>query len=312
MKSNVLLTGYSGFIGSYLYQQLSDSNHNTFTLGRSDINISNHTYFEVNDTEIHLPDIEYDKVIHSMGLAHSIDSDKELFNLVNVRSTKLLTRALGNLTNAPKEFIYISSVAVYGAEAGEMIAELTDKNPMNEYGKSKLASENHLIDWCSINNVKLIIFRLPLVVGSNPKGNLKKIAKAIKSGHYLKIKNNHAKKSAVLLSDVSDIVLSENLVTGCYNLTDGYHPTFSEIEDAISTRFHTKIRVVVPFYVLMFIAKFIDTLSKVTSIKMPFSSTTLKKMSSTLTFDDSKATDALNWAPSSVLEFLKDEFRHTT
>ena len=82
------------------------------------------------------------------------------------------TTNLINLANkySVKKFIFSSTAAVYGEPEEIPINEETKTNPINPYGKSKLMSENVLIDTANSNeNFKYIILRYFNVAGADPK-----------------------------------------------------------------------------------------------------------------------------------------------
>jgi nucleoside-diphosphate-sugar epimerase len=137
---------------------------------------------------------------------------------------------------------------------------------------------------------------LPLLVGDNPPGNLGSMIKAINKGYYFNINGGKAKKSMVLIEDVSRFIPKVKAVGGIYNLTDGNHPTFKDLSEAISKR---KI-----YNIPLFIAKLLGLLGDIFGDTAPVNSKTIKKLISNLTFDDSKARK-LGWEPHSVLEFYK-------
>jgi hypothetical protein len=139
--------------------------------------------------------------------------------------------------------------------------------------------------------------RLPLLVGKNPPGNLGTMIKAIKKGYYFNIGGGNSKKSMVLAEDVARFIPVIAPVGGTYNLTDGEHPSFSALSFAIANK---KI-----INLPLFVVKIIGYLGDVIGAKAPINSTKVKKMTSDLTFDDSKARE-MGWKPQPVLEYLKN------
>jgi nucleoside-diphosphate-sugar epimerase len=142
---------------------------------------------------------------------------------------------------------------------------------------------------------------LPLVAGANPPGNLGDMMRAIKMGKYFSIGKAGAKKSVVWAEDVPSIfsILSEK--GGIFNLTDGIPPTFKQLEQVFAKRYDKQVK-----SIPLFVAKVLAFVGDVIGSKFPVNSNRLKKITSDLTFDDSKARTELNWKPSSVLEKLSD------
>ena len=297
MKKDILLTGSNGFLGKSIFSQLQGE-FNLLTLSRS------HSCFNC-DLSVFQPILPVvDIVIHSAGLAHitaQFNKEENKFFKVNVIGTENLLRALDVLAVKPKNFVFISSVAVYGLNNGENVNEDCPLLANDPYGKSKIIAEKIVDEWCNKNDVICTILRLPLVVGINPPGNLGAMINGIKKGYYFNIDGGNVKKSMVLASDVSSFIIAASEVGGIYNLTDGYHPTFNELSHKISLELGRKF---VPNLPLLF-AKFLAKIGDLIGDKFPINSNKLSKIISPLTFDDSKARKAFGWNPSPVIGRFK-------
>lgn len=65
-----------------------------------------------------------------------------------------------------KNFFFASTSAVYGEKMGESVAEDTaDLRPISYYGSCKLGSEALISAYSYMNNMKVLIFRFPNVIG---------------------------------------------------------------------------------------------------------------------------------------------------
>lgn len=292
----ILLTGSNGYLGKHIYKELAKT-HETITLSKTnadyciDLSVNN---FTINH--------DFDCIIHCAGLAHMVPRnklDKESFFNVNVKGTENLLKGIELNGTFPKWFVFISTVAVYGVEEGVNINENTPLLAKDPYGFSKIQAEKLVLDWCLKNNVTYTILRLPLVVGENPPGNLGAMIKAIQKGYYFNIAGGKARKSMVLASDVAKIILKASKIGGVFNLSDGYNPNFHELSNAIALRYgKSKL-----FNLQFFIAKSIALVGDVLGTKLPLNSHKLKKITSDLTFDDTKARNVLGWNPKKVLEY---------
>lgn len=294
-----VLTGSSGFLGKIIYNILSPE-YSILTIGRS------HTSSIVSDLSLEIPDLNKDMtvkcVIHAAGKAHSIPKntqEAEEFFEVNLEASKNLVAALARLKNTPQQFVFISSVAVYGIESGELIDEDHALNGNTPYAKSKIEAERFLSDWCRQNNVKLTILRLPLVVGANPPGNLGAMINLIKRGFYVGIGNGDARRSMVLGEDVGRFLPSVANSGGIYNLTDGVHPTIAQFEEQLARKFNKPKVFRIPTYLIKIAARAGDFLGR----KFPLNTNRYEKLTSSLTFSDQKAR-ASGWNGRSVLENL--------
>lgn len=288
----ILLTGSTGFLGKYIKKKLV----NPVCLNRSDS--------VYNDLSRHTPIFKnkFDNVIHNAGLAHQMTNNfnNELFYKTNVHGTKNLLKGLSNI-GIPKSFLFISSVSVYGLNNGLLIKECAPLNANDAYGLSKIHSEEIIQEWCDINNVNCLIFRLPLVAGINPSGNLGQMISAISKGYFFNIENGSASRSMVLANDVADFVSKTLGEKGIYNLTDGYHPSYREISLLISNELKVNPPRNLSYPIANILAKFGDIFGGIA----PFNSLTLSKLTSSLTFDDTKARKTFGWNPTRVLDGFK-------
>ena len=297
-KVETLITGANGFLGGHIQRVFFDSHFHT--LGQS-----NCTYNLNISIDIPQFNYDYETIIHAAGKAHSIPrNDKEIkaFFDVNVIGTKNLLAGIEFSGSLPNSFIFISTVAVYGKEIGENINEESPLLATDPYGASKIQAEHLILDWCQKNNVRCTILRLPLLVGKNPPGNLGAMIKGVKKGYYFNIGGGLARKSMVLSEDVANILVKASEIGGIYNLTDGYHPNFYELSTAIAIQ-NGKSK---PFNMPYFIAKNISLFGDIVGSKFPLNSIILKKITSDLTFDDSKARKILGWKPRNVIDWFKN------
>ena len=154
--SKILITGAYGFLGKSIVKTLK-GNFQIFSLSRKrgDYKISL-------DKEIPKLSQVFDLVIHAAGKAHSIpktELEKQEFHNVNVTGTFNLLNALEQ-SGVPKQFVFISSVSVYGKEEGTLIDENSILEANDAYGLSKIAAEKLIIEWCQKNVVVYILPKL--------------------------------------------------------------------------------------------------------------------------------------------------------
>ena len=289
----VLITGASGFLGNLLVIHLGKK-YSVFGLSRSSGNFKICLKNQVPDFKN-----DFDLVIHAAGKAHSnlkSEEDKLSYYNVNVKGTQNLLLGLEK-TRLPSKFIFVSSVAVYGLIEGIDITENEPLLAQDSYGKSKIEAEYLVQEWCNQHNIICTILRLPLIVGSNPKGNLKQMIDAIKKGFYFNVAGGNARKSMVLADDVIKVISQVAEIGGIYNLTDGYHPSFYELSKLISKQTNKPLPKNMPFWLSQLFAKIGDILGE----KFPINSMKLKKITSNLIFDDTKARLKFGWKPTPVL-----------
>lgn len=298
--SKLLFTGASGFLGSNL-KPLLRNEFEVDTLGLTD-----NDDYKVN-VAVTIPKIEvlYDVILHAAGKAHMVpksEEEKKLFFDINYQGTINLCKAL-ETGGVPKAFIFISTVAVYGLEAGENITEEYPLNGDTPYALSKIKAEQFLIEWCRKNNVVLSIIRPSLIAGPNPPGNLGAMIKGIKTGRYLSIASGKARKSVLMVQDIARLLPALIEKGGIYNVCDDSQPTFRELEILIAQQSGKKLPQSIPYWLAKSMALVGDLLGK----KAPINSLKLSKITESLTFSNEKAKMELNWQPINVLNNFKIE-----
>ncbi|MGB3178036.1 MAG: UDP-glucose 4-epimerase GalE [Albidovulum sp.] len=70
------------------------------------------------------------------------------------------------------EFVFSSTCATYGDRDGVTLDENTPQEPLNAYGKSKLAIEQMLGDFSASHGLRSVIFRYFNVAGADPEGEV--------------------------------------------------------------------------------------------------------------------------------------------
>lgn len=304
-RETILITGASGFLGQHLIPSL-EQHYKIISLGRTQVEgLENINVDFTSETLRGLPKVDY--VIHAAGKAHIVPKtkkDKEQFFQINLEGTRRLLAALSH--NQPKSFIYISSIAVYGQDSGRDIDENFPLLASDPYGLSKLEAEKEVLKWGENNGVCIGILRLPLLIGKNAPGNFGAMVKAIKKGHYFNIGNGDSKKSMLLASDIAEILPVLFKKRGVYNLTDGCHPSFKELSGSIASALGKNKVLSIPLPLAKFVGMSGDILKNRMKVDFPFNSYSFKKMTTSLTFDDSRARKELNWNPNRVLDRISE------
>ena len=300
----ILLTGGSGFLGKILMNGLAKSGHDVHTLGRNKNCKFNY------DLSKKVPTLldQYQLTIHVAGKAHTIpknENEANEFFEVNFKGTQNLCESLSNSLNIDSTFIFISSVAVYGLDQGHMINESNATNGQTPYAKSKILAENWLKEWSNQNGINLVILRLPLIAGNDAPGNFGAMVDGIKSGKYLSIGKAKAKKSMIWAEDLVNLIPNLIKKHGVFNLCDSYHPSFGDLEIAISEALGKNEPIRIPIFLAYILAKIGDFLG----VNAPINSRKLNKIRSELTFDNSLAKKELGWDPSDTLKEIRQKIK---
>lgn len=120
----------------------------------------------------------YDVVFHVAGIAH-VSADpkmKDLYYKVNRDLT--IETAKKAKTEGVKQFIFMSSIIVYGdsTSSKRVITRDTVPTPSNFYGDSKLQAEEGIRPLES-EEFKVVIVRPPMIYGKGSKGNYPRLSK---------------------------------------------------------------------------------------------------------------------------------------
>lgn len=294
----LLFTGASGFLG-YNIRPILEKIYDVHTIGLTDnddikINMAK----EVPPINTH-----YDVVLHAAGKAHTVpktEEEKQVFYDVNYSGTIHLCDALEKV-GIPKALIFISTVAVYGCEYGEMIDETHPMNGKSPYAKSKIMAEEYLTQWCNSHQVRLSILRPSLLAGKNAPGNLGAMVNGIKKGFYMNIAGGKVVKSILMAEDIARLVPLLEEKGGIYNVCDTRQPSFGEISASVAKQLGKHKPISIPYWMAWCMAKVGDLLGS----KAPINSYKLEKMTKSLTFSNEKARKELGWEPLDVLTNYK-------
>lgn len=294
----LLFTGASGFLG-YNIRPILEKSYDVHTIGLTDdddikINMAK----EVPPINTH-----YDVVLHAAGKAHTVpktEAEAQVFYDVNYQGTVNLCKALEN-AGFPKSLVFISTVAVYGCEFGELIDEYHPLSGDSPYAKSKIMAEEYLTQWCLNHQVRLSILRPSLLAGRNAPGNLGAMVNGIRKGFYMNIAGGKVVKSILMAEDIARLLPLLEEKGGIYNVCDTRQPSFGEISASVAKQLGKHKPISIPYWMGWCMAKVGDLLGS----KAPINTYKLEKMTKSLTFSNDKARTELNWEPLDVLDNYK-------
>ena len=180
---NALITGGAGFIGSNLAKSLLQQGNivvvlDNLLLGKKE-NISelenndNFHFYEqdVNNTDELCRIIEKYKIDFVYHLAANSDIQKSakeptIDAEMTFGTTLSVLEALRR--TGVKNLFFSSTSAVYGNKINELLDEETGElSPVSYYGAGKLASEAFISAYAYMNDLNVLVFRFPNVIGSN-------------------------------------------------------------------------------------------------------------------------------------------------
>ena len=243
-RMKILITGASGFIGSYIVEEALKRGFETWAAVRKS---SSRAFLK--DERIHFIELNlsskqqladqlrgqaFDYVVHAAGVTKCLN--KADFRRINTEGTKNLVEALLEVKMPLKRLVFVSSLSVFGAIKEKMpydeIREGDTPQPNTEYGRSKLAAEQYLESLG--NRVPYIILRPTGVYGPREKDYFM-MAKSIKQHIDFAVGFQRQDITFVYVTDVVQAVflaLEKGETGRKYFLSDGevyQSTTFSDL-----------------------------------------------------------------------------------
>jgi nucleoside-diphosphate-sugar epimerase len=269
----ILITGASGFIGSFLVEEAIKRNYEVYAGIR---NTSKITYLKDSRIQFFKADLadkeaiksnltqfgKFDFIIHNAGITKTCK--KSDFEKVNFHYTKNLIEALYETNNIPDKFIQISSLAAYGPGNKKTLKpiQLTDMpKPISLYGKSKLKTEQYIE---SLKGFPYLIFRPTGVYGPREK-DYYVMYKSIKQGLETYIGTSKQQITFIYVKDLSKLVigaLESNITCKSYFVSDLKEYTAYEFNWLIKRVLDKKtITLVLPIFLVKLIAYLSEKIS---------------------------------------------------
>lgn len=297
---SILITGASGFIGSFIVEEALKRKFGVWAGIRS---TSSKQYLK--NRKIHFLELDFahpnemraqlsgykgtynkfDYIIHCAGVTKC--KDKKTFDTVNYLQTKYFINTLRELNMIPKQFIYISTLSVFGPVREKDYSPIGSDDisiPNTAYGLSKLKAELYIQ---SIPGFPYVIYRPTGVYGPR-ESDYFLMAKSIQQHLDISVGFRRQDLTFIYVKDIVQAVflgIEKRVTRKVYFLTDGNvykSRTFSElIQKELGNPF--VIRVKCPLIVL-----------KVISLSAQFIATRLGKCS-TLNLDKYKIMKQRNW-----------------
>lgn len=164
---NVLITGKNSYIGTSLENWLMRE-PDKYKI--DSIDMKDESWKDKDFSEYHV-------LFHVAGIAH-VSSDPKMADLYDKVNRELTIKTAEKAkAEGVKQFIFMSSIIVYGDSSSEkrMIDRYTEPKPSNFYGNSKLQAEEG-IKHLESDDFKIVVLRPPMIYGKKSKGNYQRLA----------------------------------------------------------------------------------------------------------------------------------------
>ena len=276
----ILITGASGFIGSFIVEEALKRGFETWAAVRKS---SSREYLQderIKFIELNLSSKEqlveqlrgqaFDYVVHAAGVTKCLN--KADFHRINTEGTKNLVTALLELQMPLKRFVFVSSLSVFGAireqQPYEEIRETDSPQPNTEYGRSKLEAERFLDSLSSQPPFPYVILRPTGVYGPREKDYFL-MAQSIKQHSDFAVGYKRQDITFVYVSDVVQAVflaLEKGQTGRKYFLSDGEVYQSTTFSDLIHEELGRPwwIRITAPVWVLRIVTFFGEYYSRLT------------------------------------------------
>lgn len=289
----VLITGASGFIGSFLVEEALKKGYEVYASIRKTSNTEYLTDPRIKFIELDFSDKDslskkifgspyFDYVIHSAGLTKAVQ--KSEYFLSNFQYTKNIIEVLINQKRIPQKFIYMSSLAAYGPGDPVLLQEIKSSdtpNPVTSYGKSKLESEKYL---STITDFPYLIIRPTAVYGPREK-DLYIVFKLINKNLELFVGSKKQHLSFVYVKDLVKAVfqtMESNIVNKGYFVSDGNVYDGEILGNIIKEQLNKKtIRIKVPVEMARLIAIITEGTKYITGKQTVLNFEKIKELEST-------------------------------
>ncbi|MBG9814571.1 NAD-dependent epimerase [Bacillus endophyticus] len=202
----------------------------------------------------------YDVVIHTVGIAHRKETSENATLYYKVNRDLAFEVAKKAKVEGVKQFIFLSSMSVYGITNG-VITKNSPTKPNTHYGKSKLEAEE-LLKSLQNENFKVSIIRPPMVYGKGCKGNYPKLAKlATKTPMFPSVKN---KRSMIFIDNLCEFIklLIDDCNSGLFFPQNEEYVNTSDMVKLIGEFNGKNVRLIMSFNSLYILRKF-NMLNKV-------------------------------------------------
>jgi nucleoside-diphosphate-sugar epimerase len=279
-KTNVFISGSSGFVGQNLVKYLG--NHGV----------------KYESLDLRRPVLAdtlngATSVIHMAGKAHDLKqvSDSDEYYAVNYELTKKLYDVF--LKSDATLFIFVSSVKAVADKVETVLTENVDPLPQTDYGKSKLMAEKYIQNQALPEGKSYYIMRPCMIHGPGNKGNLNLLYKFVKKGIPYPFAAFQNQRSFLSVENfcfiLKEFITRQDIPSGVYNVTDDEPLSTNDLIRLLASGQNKKARLwKIPKQIIILIARLGDR------IGLPLNTERLDKLTENYKVSNNKVKKAIN------------------
>lgn len=246
----ILITGANSYVGTSFENYLKQWNDKYIV---ETVDMIDETWKEKDFSK-------FDVVFHVAGIAHIKETKENASLYYKVNRDLVYEIAKKAKAEGVKQFIFLSSMSVYGMEIG-VISKDTVPTPKSNYGKSKFQAEE-LIAQLQNSTFKIAVLRPPMIYGNGCKGNYVRLEKvALKLRVFPDVKN---KRSMIYIDNLCEFIklLIDDSSSGLFFPQNKEYVCTSEMVREIAKAHGKKIYMIKLFNPLLRVLK-VSTVNKV-------------------------------------------------
>ncbi len=240
--SNVLVTGATGFLGRNLIIKLRQLGYDVYAISKNggqigDVEVVPIDCTRWNDLQEYCSGKSFDAVIHLAALIHSKIWQRENTNISLQKNVAMVLNILGIVSrNQNTNFVYGSSVSVYGDLGKATVTEDMPANPSNPYSLGKYFGELACQSYQRMG-IPIAILRIAAPYGNGMHDTVirKFIMKAMLSQDLPLFKEGEHSQDFVYIDDIVGGILMAFQVkaSGVFNISSGRVTTMRELADTV-------------------------------------------------------------------------------
>lgn len=306
---NILITGGTGFIGSYLRDALLAQGYGI-------------TLLDLWEPEMDIPGVSFvhgdirdpfavrealqgcRSVFHLAAAHHDSGIERRTYFSVNEGGTKTLCQEMSSA--GVSEVCFFSTVAVYG-ESGDH-GEREVPAPSSEYGSSKFAAEKVLREWYAEDSRrKVLLIRPAMTFGPGNYANMYKLIRQIGRGRFYPVGSGANEKSMASVSNLVDATVyfwsKMGVGIDIYNYVDKPDMSSREIVEIIYSEIGKKPPPgSFPLGLALVAGKLLDGLGAVMGRRFAISSQGVRKLAGTQSVFPASRVSEVGFRPQLTLE----------